>query len=193
MHEEIEVKFLNIDVGATEEKLKNIGAKKVGEYFYRRQIFDYPGYTLDKKGAWLRLRDEGDKITLSFKQRLGIEAHDGSVSDKGMEEIEIVVSDFEKTKKLLLKTGLIEKFYQENKRIRWVKDGIEFDIDFWPQLDPYLEIEAKSWEEIDAAIGWLGLNPADKKIFSANQIYKSKGINEIDYARMTFDGFVKRL
>lgn len=193
MHEEIEVKFLNINVDETEEKLKSIGAKKVGEYFYRRQIFDYPDYPLDKKGAWLRLRDEGDKITLSFKQRLGISAHDGSASDAGMEEIEIIVSDFEKTKKLLLKTGLIEKFYQENKRIRWEKDGIEFDIDFWPQLEPYLEIEAKSWEEIDKAISWLGLNPSDKKIFSANQIYKSKGINEVDYVRMTFDGFVKRL
>lgn len=193
MDEEIEVKFLNINVGAIEDKLKSIGAKKIGEYSYRRQIFDYPDYPLDKKGAWLRLRDEGDKITLSFKQRLGIEAHDGSVSDTGMEEIEITVSDFEKTKKLLLKIGLIEKFYQENKRIRWEKDGIEFDMDFWPQLEPYLEIEAKSWGEIDTAIGWLGLNPDEKKIFSANQIYKSKGINEIDYTRMTFDGFVKRL
>jgi len=110
-----------------------------------------------------------------------------------MEEIEIIVIDFEKTKKLLLKTGFIEKFYQENKRVRWEKEGVDFDIDFWPQLEPYLEIEAKSWEEIDTAIGWLGLNPADKKIFSANQIYKSKGINEIDYSKMTFDGFVKRL
>lgn len=190
--EEIEVKFLNIDPEEIQKKLLGIGARKVGEYFYRRQVFDYPGFPLNEKGAWLRLRDEGDKVTLGFKQRMGIKAHDGSTSDSGMEEIEIVVSDFDKTKALLLKLGLIEKFYQENKRIRYVKDGVEFDIDFWPKLEPYLEVEGPSWGKVNEAIAALGLNLEDKKIFSTNQIYKMKGIDELDYAQITFDGFVRR-
>ena len=190
--EEIEVKFLNIDPIAIQEKLKNIGANKIGEYFYRRRVFDYPDLRLDKQGAWIRLRDEGDKITLTFKQRLGITAHDGTASDKSMEEVEIIVDDFDKTTTLLEKFGFTEKFYQENKRIRWVKNNIEFDIDTWPKLKPYLEIEAGSWEEIDDAIKILGLNMDDKKIFSTNQIYKLDGINELDYKRITFDGLIKK-
>ena len=190
--EEIEVKFLDINPAAIQERLKNIGANKVGQYFYRRRVFDYPDLRLDKQGAWIRLRDEGDKITLTFKQRLGITAHDGTASDKSMEEVEIIVDDFDKTTTLLEKLGFTEKFYQENKRIRWVKNNIEFDIDTWPKLNPYLEIEAGSWEEIDEAIKMLNLNPNDKKIFSTNQIYKLNGINEIDYKRITFDGFIKR-
>ena len=67
--EEIEVKFLDINPAAIQERLKNIGANKVGQYFYRRRVFDYPDLRLDKQGAWIRLRDEGDKITLTFKQR----------------------------------------------------------------------------------------------------------------------------
>lgn len=190
--EEIEVKFLNVDAEKLQEKLKAIGAEKTGEYFYRRQVFDFPGFTLNEKGAWLRLRDEGDRIALSYKQRLGIKSHDGTVSDEGMKEVEVVVSDFDKTKDLLLSLGMIEKFYQENKRIRYKKGTTEFDIDFWPQLEPYLEIEAESWDKVDESIKELGLNPKDKKIFSTNQIYKLKGINELDYTRITFDGFVKR-
>lgn len=190
--EEIEVKFLDVDPAAVGEKLKAIGAEKAGEFFYRRQIFDYPGFPLDGQAAWLRLRDEGDKITLSFKQRLGAEAHDGTTSDKGMKEVEIVVSDFDKTKQLLHDIGMIDKFYQENKRTRWVKDGIEFDIDVWPRLKPYLEIEAKNWDDIDKAIEWLGLNPEDKKIFSTGQVYKLAGIRELDYISMSFDEFQKR-
>lgn len=33
--EEIEVKFLNIDLEKIQDKLKNIGTKKIGEYFQK--------------------------------------------------------------------------------------------------------------------------------------------------------------
>src|SRR3989344_6624954 len=189
---EIEVKFLNINSAVVQKKLEKIGAKRVGEYFYRRRVFDYPDWRLDKQGALLRLRDEEDKITLSFKQRLGIKSHDGTTEDSGMEEVEIEVNDFEKTVILLNKLGFIEKHYAENKRIRWIKDGIEFDIDTFPELEPYLEIEAPSWKKIDEAIEWPELKPSEKKIFSTNQIYALKGILIADYTRLAFDGLVKR-
>ena len=157
--EEIEVKFLNVDVPALEAKLAALGAQKAGEYFYRRRVFDYPDYRLNSAGAWLRLRDEGDKVTLGFKQRLGMTSQDGSSNDAGMREVEIVVSDFDKAAELILALGFIEKFYQENRRTRWIKDGVEFDIDTWPELEPYLEIEASSWEKIDEAVTMLDLSP----------------------------------
>lgn len=188
--EEKEVKFLEVDKEDLEKKLAAIGAKKEGDYFYKREVFDYPDFRLDKNGAWLRLRDEGDRITLSYKQRLGMKS-DGE-NDDSMKEVEIVVDDFEKTAALLKELGFIEKHYAENKRTRWMKDGVEFDIDTWPALETYLEIESSTWEKVDEAIGWLGLDPKDKKIFSANQIYKMKGIDVIDYVRFTFDGLVKR-
>lgn len=190
--EEIEVKFLNIDPVAIQEKLERIGAQKVGEYFYRRRVFDYPDWRLDKNHAWLRLRDEGDRVALAFKQRVGVTASDGSASDTGMKEIEIEVNDFERTAELLFAVGFIEKHYAENKRIRWTKDRVEFDIDRWPALEPYLEIEAPTRDEIDEAVLLLGLNQAERKIFSTNQIYALKDINVADYTRLAFDGLVKR-
>jgi len=190
--EEIEVKFLNIDPKETEKKLKEAGAEKVFDKVYRRKVFDYPDLRLNDRGAYLRLRDEGDKITLTFKQRLGVKSHDGKTNDEGMEEIEIKVSDFEKTAELLTKMGLKEKFYEENRRIRHQLDDIEFDIDFWPLLDPYLEIEAPSWEKIDEAIKLLKLDPKDKKIFSTYQVYQLKGIDENDYQILTFEKTVKK-
>jgi len=190
--EEIEVKFLNIDPDLIENKLVAIGAERIFEKLYRRRVFDYPDSRLHKKGAWLRLRDEGEKITLTYKERIGMKTFDGKTNDDSMEEVEINVSDFDKTAELLNKAGFIEKFYQENKRIRYQLNDIEFDIDFWPQLDPYLEIEAPSWEKIDEAIKLLELNPEDKRIFSTTQIYKLKGIEDIDYKEITFNGLIKR-
>ena len=190
--EEIEVKFLNIDPASIESKLKAIGAERMFEKLYRRKVFDYPDLRLHKKGAWIRLRDEGEKITLTYKERIGMKTFDGKTDDDSMEEIEINVSDFNKTAELLNKIGFIEKFYQENRRIKYQLDDIEFDIDFWPQLDPYLEIEAPSWEKIDEAIKLLELNPENKRIFSTTQIYKLKGIEDIDYKEMTFNGLIKK-
>lgn len=192
MNQEYEVKFLDIDVLEIEERLTKIGARKVGEYFYRRIVFDYPDLSLSAKGAWVRLRDEGDRVTLTWKQRLGMKAHDGSASDDGMEEIEIVVSDFNQTADILRKIGLHDKFYQENRRKRYQKGTVEFDIDTWPLLDPYLEIEAHSWEAIDIAIRELGLNPDHKKIFSTGQIYTMNNINELDYEKMGFTELIKK-
>lgn len=191
--EEIEVKFLNIDPVPMEKKLIAIGAERIFEKLYRRKVFDYPDLRLHKKGAWIRLRDEGEKITLAYKERIGMKTFDGKTNDDSMEEIEINVSDFNKTAELLDKIGFIEKFYQENKRIRYQFDDIEFDIDFWPQLDPFLEIEAPSWEKIDEAIKMLELNPEDKRIFSTSQIYKLKGIEDIDYKEITFNGLIKKI
>ena len=190
--EEIEVKFLNIDPVLMENKLKAIGAKKIFEKLYKRRTFDYPDLRLHKKGAWIRLRDEGEKVTLTYKERIGVKTFDGKTNDDSMEEIEIIVSDFMKTAELLNRMGFVEKFYEENRRIRYLLEDIEFDIDFWPQLDPYLEIEAPSWEKIDEGIKLLGLNPKDKKIFSTNQVYKLKGMDELDYKEITFKGMIKR-
>lgn len=192
--EEIEVKFLNVDVKELQGKLENIGAKKVGEYFQRWKTFDYPDWRLDKEGAWVRLRDEGDgRVTLSFKKRLGMKGSKGATNDDGMEEIQIEVSNFDDAALMFEKMGFVEKHYAEKKRIHWVKDNTEFDLDIYPELEPYLEIETTSWEKIDEAIDLLGLNPEDKKIFSANQVYALKGILVAKMQRITFDeGLVEK-
>lgn len=186
--EEIEVKFLDIDPENLIKKLEKLGAKKIFERLYKRRVFDYPDWRLDKDHSWLRLRDEGDQITLSFKKRL--EPGKNGSNDKGMLEREILVNNFEETANILLSIGMIEKHYVENKRIRYILDDIEFDIDFYPQLEPYLEIEAPSWEKINKAIELLELDPEDQKIFSTNQVYSLKNISVKDYQKITFEEMV---
>jgi adenylate cyclase class 2 len=109
-----------------------------------------------------------------------------------MEEIEIVVSDFEKTADLLLALGFVGKIYEENKRIRYAKGTVEFDIDIWPMIPPYLEIEARSWSMIDRSAKMLGLDPAQKKIFSTHQVYRLYGIEEDEYAHIGFKKCIKK-
>ncbi|MDP3956468.1 MAG: CYTH domain-containing protein [bacterium] len=191
-NEEIEVVFLNIDKALLEKKLSSIGATKTKEFFYKHSSFDFPDYRLDKDNSWIRLRDEGGENILAFKKRLGVTSQDGSTNDEGMEEVEIRVDAYEQTKVFLKKIGLIEKHEAEKKRIRYEKESVIFDIDTWPEIPTFLEIEAPSWEEIDVAINLLGYNPRDKKICSVNQIYKLYGKDVNDYQKISFDGLVKK-
>ncbi len=189
--EEIEIKFLEVNREILEQKLVSLGATKVGEYHYRRIVFDYPDFRLDKQSSWLRLRDEGDKTMLTFKRRL---KHEGQTSgnDVGMYEKETEVGDFETTREVILKLGLVEKMYQENKRTRYILDGVECDIDTWPLLPPYLEIEGKTWDEVYAIAKKLGFKREDAKIFSTNQIYKLRGLDDRNYTKLTFDEQIER-
>ena len=69
--EEFEVKFTDVDPIRLEERLLLIGGRKVFDRIFRRVVFDFPDLRLDKEAAWVRVRDEGEQATMSFKQRLG--------------------------------------------------------------------------------------------------------------------------
>lgn len=190
--EEFEIKFLEVDVPALEKKLLEIGAEKAGEYEYKRVIFDYPDWRLNKDHSWIRLRTDGFETTLTYKKRLGTKSNDGSISDEGMTEIEVVVDNYEKTFELLKSIGFVIKREQGNRRVRYVKNNTVFDIDFWPQIPPYLEVEGNSMEEVYASATELGFDPKAGLMCSAKQVYKRYGFEEDDYSSMTFDGFVKK-
>ncbi len=189
--EEIEVKFLNIDRDKLEARFAELGAKKVAEYSYRITTFDYPDLRLNNQAAWVRLRTDGSKTTLAYKQRQGASAQ-AETNDQSMLEYEVEVSDFEATAKILGRIGLIEKFQEEKRRTHYDLSGTELDIDEMPLIAPYLEIEAKSWPAIDQTIASLGLDPKDKKICSAFQIYELAGINMLDYKVLKFNQQLKR-
>jgi adenylate cyclase, class 2 len=186
--EEIEVKFLKIEPKELEEKLISLGAEKKFDRIFKRRVFDFPDWRLNKDGSWLRVRDEGEKVTMSFKKRIGI----GNNGDQGMEEAEVVVSDMNKTAEIFLRLGMIEKFYEENRRIEYILNGVKLEIDWWPLLKPYLEIEGKSWGEVQSTAEKLGLSWEQKQIISTWQLYEREGINEGEYEILTFEKQIKR-
>jgi adenylate cyclase, class 2 len=138
MQTELEAKFLNVDPDKLRELLKKNGANLVHpERLMRRRNFDFIDRRLYKIGGWVRVRDEGDKTTLSYKL---------TVNDtlEGTKELCVTVDDFDKASEFLLAVGMYQKSYQETKRERWDMDGIEVTIDTWPWIPTFVEIEGGS-------------------------------------------------
>lgn len=188
--EEIEAKFLDVDVEKFKQLLEKEGAVFIDEFEYRRKTYDSKDKHLAQKNSWIRLRDDGEKVTMTYKERFGVGAN--SLRDTGMKEVEIVVSDFNLADKLLQELGFIEKFYEENKRERYVFDSVEIDIDTWPMIPTYVELEGNSWESLEKVAKRLGLDWANHSRCSTMQVYRNYGINENDYSVITFEQQIKK-
>lgn len=161
MNTEYEIRVLEIDQTKIEEKLNQLGAKYVDSFDQKRYVYDL---NPKEKGKWIRLRTNGKKTTLTYKDIV-------SNTIDGTKEIEVTVSDFEKTNALLNKMGFIHKGYQENKRIRYDLNGCEIDLDFWPLIPPYLEIEASSEEEVLQVLKLLELEEEKVTTLNCEDIY----------------------
>ena len=190
--EEFEIKFLEVDVDKLQAQLIALGAEKAGEYDYSRALFDYPNFQMYQNHAWVRLRTDGIVTTLTYKQQIGAVISSGDSTDSQMKEIEVTVSDYEKTYTLLKSMGLIVRREEKNRRIRYTKGGVVFDIDFWPFIPPYLEIESTSYEAVRTAARELGFDPKDGLICAAKQVYAKYGIDKEQYSSISFEGLVKK-
>ena len=67
------------------------------------------------------------------------------------------------------------KNYQENRRVQYQLNGVEVDIDSWPMIPTYLEIEGASPEAVYAAVEALGFTKEDCTTRDVEGIYLDYG------------------
>jgi len=176
MEIEYEATFLEINKEEVREKLRENGARMIKkEFLMKREVFDLPkGHEI--RGGWLRIRDEGDKITMSLKI---IEGNVVSDNISNQKEVCLEIDNFENARIFLEKIGCIKKAYQESKRELWELDNVEITIDEWPFLEPFIEIEGKNEEDVKKATKKLGFNYKDAFFGSADFLYAKKyGVHE---------------
>jgi adenylate cyclase class 2 len=107
MQNEFETKVPNIDVQELIDKLKNLGAKETPEFLAKRYVYDISTENIE----WIRLRQIHTKTTLTYKYKVK-----GNTKIGETIEIEVEVSDFDKTAEILSKIPFKEVYYQENKK-----------------------------------------------------------------------------
>lgn len=168
MKPEIEAKFLDVDHEALRAKLKELGAERVQPLrLTKRKNYDFSDGRLSEIGGWVRLRDEGDKITLSYKQLNDRTLH-------GTHEVSVVVSDFASADALLQTIGLQARTYQETKRESWRLGKFEIELDEWPWVKPFVEIEGPDEAGLKELAAKLGLTWDKACHGSAEIVYRAQ-------------------
>lgn len=190
MKNEIESKFYPVHKDDIRKKLKAMGASCIHpERLMKRMIFDQEhNPILAKKSIrYIRVRDEGDVVTMSTK--------DYPRPDEGQEwqrETCVTVSSFDDAVSILKATGLIQNAYQETKRETWKLGDSLIEIDEWPGLKPYIEIETTDAKTLHSVAQSLGLdwekriNEAVVEIYSMVYGLEKKQVLEL-ISHVTFE------
>lgn len=169
--QEIELKILEIDKERTIRRLLKIGAKCVGEFHIHDKQFDFLNGQIAAADELLRLRSIGDRTILTYKDQKQNE--DGF---RIAEETEIVVEDFAKIEYILHKLGLTSHSEREKIRTSFVKEKVKFEIDEYPMIPPYLELEGTK-EDIVQALNMLGYSMDDTTDMTAAQVLRQYSVN----------------
>ncbi len=155
MAHEIETKVLDIDVGDVREKLESLGATKLQD---TRLVVDWYHAKGTMRGGenhpwYLRIRSNREgmhEVTWKAKSEvLGVA--------RKLKEINFTVSDPLATADFFDELGLESYAHQEKDRVSYTLRDWRFDIDTYPGMPPYMEIEGSSEEHVREALELLGL------------------------------------
>ncbi len=180
MSKETEVRFLEIDPKALKARLAELGAEDYGEEMLEEVIFYDRELTWSKNGQFVRLRRRKGKTTLAFKKH-----HSQTIG--GAEEIECEVSDMENMTAILEKTGLVAFRRQQKKRHTFKYRDVVLDIDTWPKIPPYVELEGPSEAALRLAAENLGLSWKDAFVEDAARVIQKYGYNVKELRYFTFE------
>lgn len=178
MPAEYEAKVLDIDPAEIAKLIESRGGRQVrATTLLRRNVYDIvPG----DQSRWIRLRAEGPRVTLTVKEI----AHDGI---DGTHEVEVGVGDFDTANELLGRLGFTPKSYQENRRTSFELEGAYLEIDKWPLIPPYLEIEAASQDEVIRIAALLGFTESALTGENTVKVYQRYGIDLLAHDHLSFD------
>ncbi|WP_116111097.1 MULTISPECIES: class IV adenylate cyclase [Amycolatopsis] len=164
---EHEAKVLDIAPDAIATLILNKGGRQVSETkLMRRYVYDI---TPGDQSKWIRLRETGSETTLCVKE-IRSDAIDGT------HEVEVTVDDFAGTNELLGLLGFTPKSYQENRRTSFLLDGARLEIDEWPLIPPYLEIEADAPDDVVRTASLLGFGEDQLTSENTIKVYARYGI-----------------
>lgn len=136
---------------------------------------------------WVRLRETDGKTTITIKHILNQRQQESlGTKMQPVIETEMEVPSFDSGNAILEQLGFSFRNYQEKKRATYILDDTEIDIDSWPFIPSYMEIEGKSDFQINDMVKRLGLENKEQVSCNTAEVYKKYGIDIYKYRELRF-------
>ncbi len=141
--DEIELKFLNVNVEEIKKKLNKLGAKLKYDAKIESHPFLAEGFhSSNSNMKYLRIRKINDNIKITYKDP----AENSYMSIR--KEIEIEVDNYNEAIKLIEKLGFKKGAISKKHRIHYEFENIHFELDTLENIPTYLEIETQNKEDM---------------------------------------------
>lgn len=180
MAHEIETKVLDIDAKEILRKLRVLGAKKVSDTRLKVAWYRLKGVKEGTDPWFLRIRTNSDGVNeVTWKaviRTLGV--------SRKCKEINFNIAEPEKLAELFLEIGLEKYAYQEKDRISFTHKKWRFDLDQYPKMPAFLEIEGTSEKSVREAMALLGLS--DNRTWAKGERVLIQEIYGLDWYEMKF-------
>jgi len=171
MKKEIELKILNIEPKKIKEKIEKVGGEQIlGPTLFHELYFESSAQK--QRYSSFRLRLEGGVSILNLKME-----NEVSEQFEIRDEYEVEVSDFETTKKILELAGFTVFREREKMREAYRIGSVRIEIDTYPNIKPYIELESETEEDIKKLVELLGFNMKDTTKNTATVILKEAGLD----------------
>ena len=157
-------------------------SKNLTELLNNKRLITFIKKYHNNQKKWIRVRQTNDKTTIAVKHILA----QNKSNLQQMQETEIEVSNIDEANKLLEALGYSYKSYQEKKRITYILDEYELDIDTWPGIPTYVEIEGKSEKDLENILNKLGYTMKETVSCTADQVYEKYGLSMFDTRELKF-------
>lgn len=182
MHKEIETRFLDINKEGLIKKLISLSAVDNGENKLEEIIF------YDKDLNWLnenklvKLRKSKDVVKLIYK-------NNKEQTTDSAKEIEFEISNMEAGRDFLEAVGLKQYRIIEKYRHTFILDNVTIDIDTWPKIPVYVELEGDSIDSLKGIAERLGLNWENRFDMDPRFVFKKYGFDFDKIKVVTFNKF----
>ena len=153
---EVEVKILEIDNDLIEKKILSLGGKFIEKVLIIDDFFDFHDRSLSERGAFLRIRSIGGRGEITYKGR-----EKNIEGCKTRNEIQTEASDSRQLTAIIEKLGLEKGMHAEKARTSYNLGGVRIEIDEYPEIPPFLEIEGANEDSVRRAVEKLGFKMGD--------------------------------
>ena len=150
---EIETKVLDIDPEAIKKMLLDDGALKTQETTLSTDWYRIKGMREGEDPWFLRIRSNAQgQHEVTWKAKSDILG-----TARKHKEINFAIDEPERLADLFEELGLERYAHQDKRRISFALKDWRMDVDSYPKMPPYLEIEGTSEAHVNEAIAMLGL------------------------------------
>ncbi|MCL2439938.1 MAG: hypothetical protein FWD15_05530 [Alphaproteobacteria bacterium] len=168
-YRENEIKVLDVDAAALEGRLLQMGASKVYDDIRVITTYDTADRTLRRSGKLVRITEEG---AVKVSMHVGRDPETRDV-------IKYKASRFEEQQRFLLELGFSPIAQVSARRISFELDGRDFDIDFFPGIPSFMEIDVENLSQaaLDDLLEKLGVRSNKIVKLGTEEIHSLYGVD----------------